>query len=179
MEIDICIDDLTECLICAENGKICNTEYRLVSKVISTQDALELKKQGWRFDWSLPHQNGYEVYELLLQDSDEVQGMIALKHMGDQYYTHVDIVESAPSNIGKQGKYKGVGAHLFAIACKLSWDAGNEGYVQFTAKTDLVEHYMKTLYAKPIDWHTLYIDTYGAVLLINKYFKEGDKNDFI
>jgi hypothetical protein len=47
-------------------------------------------------------------------------------------------VEAAPHNVGKMGKYKGVGAHLFAIACKLSWDAGNEGYVQFTAKTDMI-----------------------------------------
>ncbi len=50
-----------------------------------------------------------------------MQGRIALKHIRDQYYTHVDIVEAAPFNIGQMGKYKGVGAHLFAVACKLSW----------------------------------------------------------
>lgn len=50
--------------------------------------------------------------------------MIALKHIRDQYYTHIDIVEAAPFNVGHAGKYKGVGAHLFAIACKLSWDEG-------------------------------------------------------
>lgn len=101
--------------------------------------------------------------------------MIALKHIRDQYYTHVDIVEAAPCNIGKNGKYKGVGAHLFAIACKLSWDVGNEGYVQFTAKTDLVEHYRQTLEAHNIDWNTMYIDSYGAIKLIHKYFgKRGD-----
>ena len=103
-----------------------------------------------------------------------MQGMIALKHIRDQYYTHVDIVEAAPFNVGSGGKYKGVGAHLFAIACKLSWDVGNEGYVQFTAKTDLVNHYIKTLNAKCVDWHTLYVDTYGAVELIKKYFKDGE-----
>lgn len=51
---------------------------------------------------------------------------------------------------------------------------GNEGYVQFTAKTDLVDHYRQTLNAKSIDWHTMYIDSYGAIALINKYFKEGE-----
>ena len=81
-------------------------------------------------------------------------------------------MEAAPFNVGKDGKYKGVGAHLFAIACKLSWDVGNEGYVQFTAKSDLVDHYQKTLQAKAIDWHNMYIDSYGAVALINKYFRE-------
>lgn len=174
MEIDIIIDSLTNCLICSETGEECDTEYRLVSRTITKQYAAELKEQGWKFDWSIPHRNGYEVYELLLSGDDEVQGMIALKHIRDQYYTHVDIVEAAPFNVGSGGKYKGVGAHLFAIACKLSWDVGNEGYVQFTAKTDLVNHYIKTLNAKCIDWHTLYIDTYGAVELIKKYFKDGE-----
>lgn len=101
-----------------------------------------------------------------------MQGRIALKHIRDQCYTHVDIVEAASFNVGIRGKYKGVGAHLFAIACKLSWDAGNEGYVQFTAKTDLVAHYQKTLNAKMIDLHILYIDSYRAFELINKCFKE-------
>ncbi len=32
---------------------------------------------------------------------------------------------------------------------------------------------MKELGAKMIDWHTLYIDSYSAIALINKYFKEG------
>ena len=85
------------------------------------------------------------------------------------------IVERVLGNVQlylQYGKYKGVGAHLFAIACKHSWDAGNEGYVQFTAKTDLIEHYQKTLNAHLLDWHTLYIDSYGASDLIHKYFKE-------
>jgi hypothetical protein len=174
MELDIYIDSLTNCLVLQETGEECDTEYRLVTKKITKADALVLKQDGWKFDWSLPHKNGYDVYELLIEGEEIVQGRIALKHIRDQFYTHVDIVEAAPCNVGKNGKYKGVGAHLFAIACKLSWDVGNEGYVQFTAKTDLVEHYMKTLDAHTIDWHTMYIDSYGAVKLINRYFKEGE-----
>lgn len=114
----------------------------------------------------------YEVYELLLKDDTQVQGMIALKHIRDQFYTHVDNVEADPENIGHLGKYKGVGAHLFAIACKLSWDVGNEGYVQFTAKTNLVEHYRETLGARNIDSQKMFIDSYGALKLIQTYFPE-------
>lgn len=174
MEINICIDSLTDCLLCTETGVTHNTEFRHVKKTISSQDALRLKEHGWKFDWSIPHKKGYEVYELLIKGSSDIQGMIAIKHIRSQYYTHIDIVEAAPHNVGKQGKYKGVGAHLFAIACKLSWDAGHEGYVQFTAKSDLISHYQNTLMAKPIDWHNMYIDSYGALLLINKYFKGED-----
>jgi len=174
MEIDIIIDSLTDCLVCTETGDEFDTEFGLVSKTISKSEADELKKQGWQFDWSIPHAKGYEIYELRLVDDDVIQGLIALKHFRNQYYTHVDIVESAPSNLGSKGKYTGVGAHLFAIACKLSWDVGNEGYVQFVSKTDLIDHYKRELKAKHIDGNTLYIDSYAAVDLINKYLKVGE-----
>ena len=172
MEVEIMIDSLINCLVSSETGEERDTEYRLVTRTISKESATELMNQGWKFDWSIPHENGCEVYELMLEGDEEIQGMIAIKHIRDQFYTHIDIVEAAPFNVGHNGRYKGVGAHLFAIACKQSWEAGNEGYVQFTAKTDLVEHYKMMLQAKQIDWHTLYIDSYGAWTLIKKYFRE-------
>lgn len=171
MEISIKIDNVTNCLINRSDGKEYDTEYKL-SDIITVDYANKLKNNGWSFDWSKPQNNGYHVYQLFLKGDNKLQGMIALKHISDQLYTHVDIVESAPHNIGEQGQYVGVGAHLFAIVCKESWDNGNEGYVQFTVKNGLVEHYKKVIHAKSIDWHTMYIDSYGALYLINKYFKE-------
>ncbi|MBE6340444.1 MAG: hypothetical protein J6Y72_10485 [Bacteroidales bacterium] len=173
MDIDILIDSLTNCLEKRETNELCDTEYRLVVKTINKIKATELQHRGWRFDWSAPHRNGYDIYELLTVNDEEVQGMIALKHIRNQYYTHIDIVEAAPHNIGQKGKYKGVGAHLFAIACKLSWLVGNEGYVQFKAKTNLIEHYKETIGAQCIDSQNMYIDTYGALKLINTYFAGG------
>ena len=172
MEVDIEIDGLTNCLVNRTTGEECDTQYRLISKTITKADAEKLMAEGWLFDWSIPHSNGYEIYELLIKGSEERQGLIALKHIRDQLYTHVDVVESAPKNRGKKGKYQGVGAHLFAIACKLSWDVGNEGFVQFKAKTDLVEHYRETLKAKNIDPQNMYIDSHAALFLIKTYFSE-------
>ena len=172
MEIGIEIDALTNCLVERATGKECDTQYRLISKTITKAEAEKLMKIGWLFDWSIPHVNGYEVYELLLKDTEERQGLIALKHIRDQLYTHVDIVESSPENRGSTGIYKGVGAHLFAVACKLSWDVGNEGFVQFKAKTNLVEHYKTTLSAQNIDEQNMFIDSYAALALIKKYFSE-------
>ena len=172
MEIGIEIDALTNCLVERTTGKECDTQYRLISKTITKAEAEKMMKAGWLFDWSVPHSHGYEVYELLLKDTDERQGLIALKHIRDQLYTHVDIVESSPENRGSTGVYKGVGAHLFAVACKLSWDVGNEGFVQFKAKTNLVEHYKTTLGAQSIDEQNMFIDNYAALTLIKKYFSE-------
>ncbi len=72
MEIEVLIDSLTNCLICTEIGEECNTEYRLVAKAITKRDAIKLRKEGWKFDWSVPHRNGYKVYELLLEGDEEV-----------------------------------------------------------------------------------------------------------
>ena len=172
MEIDIEIDGLTNCLVDRKTGEEYDTQYRLISKTITKADAENMMKAGWLFDWSIPHSKGYEVYELLLKNTDKRQGLIALKHIRDQLYTHVDIVESAPQNRGSNGVYQGVGAHLFAIACKLSWDVGNEGFVQFKAKSNLIEHYRDTLHAQNIDEQNMFIDSYTALNLIKKYFSE-------
>ena len=43
---------------------------------------------------------------------------------------------------------------------------------------DEAVRYRQTLNAKSIDWHTMYIDSYGAIALINKYFKEGSEETY-
>lgn len=117
---------------------------------------------------------GEEVFGLYIEGDNVLQGLIALKHERQNYFTFVDIVESAPQNRGKNKKFSGVGAHLFAIACKLSFEVGNDGYVSFLAKTDLVEHYAKTLGAISIsgDGRKMVITTEPAIKLVKKYFKE-------
>lgn len=84
----------------------------------------------------------------------------------------VDIVESAPHNYGKNGKYKGVGGHLFAIACQCSLEAGCDGFVAFTAKSDLVDYYMKTLNAQIVRGNRMYIDEDAANILIDKMMQK-------
>lgn len=71
MEIDIEIDSLTNCLVCRETGEQLDTEFRLVLKTITKKDAAVLQRNGWKFDWSIPHQHDYEVYELPKSTGDD------------------------------------------------------------------------------------------------------------
>lgn len=80
-------------------------------------------------------------------------------------------METAPHNFSHNGKYTGVGGHLFAIACKMSMDAGCDGFVAFTAKNNLIEHYKETLGAKVISGQRMYIDDNAAKVLIEKYLE--------
>ena len=77
--------------------------------------------------------NGYHIYELSVKGDDTVQGRISSKTDGG--VADVEIVETAPHNYSHKGIYAGVGAHLFAIACQISLNAGCDGVVAFTSKS--------------------------------------------
>lgn len=165
MEIDILIDSLTNCLIDNITGKEVETEYRLRTTSIKPKDY-----KGWKFNWSITEKNGYDIYELFLKDNDTVQGRISLKIDGG--VADVDIVETAPHNYGHMGMYEGIGAHLFAIACQVSLEAGCDGVVAFTSKSDLVDYYKEKLNAVEVWNKRLVIFEDSAQRLINKYIKK-------
>jgi len=81
------------------------------------------------------------------------------------------LVESSPFNKGNAKVYSGVPGNLVAYACKLSFQRGHEGNVSFISKTQLVEHYEKTLGAFHFGGRIMIIETQSALKLINKYFK--------
>ncbi len=165
MEIDILIDSLTNCLIDNITRKEVETEYRLRTTSIKPKDY-----KGWKFNWSITEKNGYDIYELFLKGNDTVQGRISLKIDGG--VADVDIVETAPHNYGHMGMYEGIGAHLFAIACQVSLEAGCDGVVAFTSKSDLVNYYKEKLNAVEVWNKRLVIFEDSAQRLINKYIKK-------
>ena len=80
------------------------------------------------------------------------------------------LIESAPFNKGKDKVYAGVPGNLVAFACKLSFQRGFEGYLSFLSKTNLINHYEKTLGAIHVGGNLMIINTVAALKLINKYF---------
>lgn len=165
MEVDILIDEFTDCLVKRSTGEQVETEYRLRTIPIKLKDY-----KDWKFDWSKTQKNGYNIYELFLIEDDLVQGRISLRIDGG--VADVDIVENAPHNYGHAGKYQGVGGHLFAIACQVSMEAGCGGYVAFTAKSDLIAYYGKVLNAQVARGQRMYIDEAAANILLDKYIRK-------
>jgi hypothetical protein len=75
-----------------------------------------------------------------------IQGAISLRpEMG---YVELNLLESAPFNIGRGKLYEGIAGNPVAFACKYSFQLGFEDYLAFTAKTRLIKHYESTLGAK-------------------------------
>lgn len=165
MDVEVLIDKLTDCLVERKTGKIVETQYKKRTTPIKAKEY-----KGWNFKWNTTENNGYVIYELFLKDSDIVQGRISLKIDGG--VADVDIVETAPHNYGHEGIYEGVGGHLFAIACQCSLEAGCDGFVAFTSKSNLVEYYMETLNAQIVSGRKMYIDEEVANILLDKYIRK-------
>lgn len=168
MEQGFIIDKLTNSILNTISGDSFQTEVALISKRDLKQ---VLKKKGWNFNWRLEYNDlKKEVYKLHIQGNENViQGMLSISIEEDHIF--MNLLESAPFNIGENKLYEGVAGNLVAFACKVSFQRGFEGFVAFTSKTKLIEHYEKALGAYHFRNQRMIIDTEAASILVNKYFK--------
>jgi len=165
--IDIEIDKLTNSLENITTGDSFPTDIVLAN---SNDFKSITKNERWLFDWRAEFKKpDRDVYKLTIVNNQSViQGLVSLTVRTDHVYMH--LIESAPFNRGKDKVYAGVPGNMFAFACKLSFQRGYEGYLSFLAKTNLIEHYEKTLGAMHVGGLLMIINTNAALKLINKYF---------
>lgn len=166
--IDIEIDRLTNSIENRITGDSFQTDVSLIDK-----DDLKLitKKNGWLFDWKNEHkQPDRDVYKLTTTgNSIVIQGLVSITEREDHVYMH--LIECAPFNLGKNKMYLGVPGNLVAFVCRISFHRGFDGYVSFTSKTQLIDHYKTTLGAINIGGQLMVINTDSVIKLIDKYFK--------
>lgn len=166
--LDFIIDKLSNSIENVVTGDSFATE-------ISILTANDLKtattKNGWLFNWKDEFKEpARDIYKLTIVNNPTIiQGLISLEVKSDHVYMH--LVESAPFNKGKTKMYSGVPGNLVAFACKLSFQRGHEGNVSFLSKTQLVDHYIKTLGAFHFGGRVMIIETQAALKLINRYFQ--------
>jgi len=167
--LSILIDNLTNSIRHTISGDSQPTVVTALSK--ADLPAIR-KKQGWNFAWATEFQQpDRTVYKLTLAGQPAtIQGLVSLSNMAGYYYLH--LIESAPINLGRMKLYEGVPGNLVAFACKLAWDAGDEGAVTFQAKTKLITHYEATLGATHIGGHRMIIYLLAALHLIHRYFPQ-------
>ncbi len=166
--LDFLVDMLTNSIENVLTGDSFPTNVTL----LSTADLKTVtKKNGWQFDWKYElKQPEREVYKLTIPNNISIiQGLISLEIKSDHIYMH--LVESAPFNKGKSKVYSGVPGNLVAFACRLSFQRGFEGNVSFISKTQLIDHYSKTLGALHFGGRLMIIESGAALILIDKYFK--------
>lgn len=166
--LDFIIDKLTNSIENIVTGDSFTTDVSVL-----TQHDLKTasKTNGWLFDWKSEFKNPLrETYKLtIVNNSTIIQGLISLEVKQDHVYMH--LIENAPFNKGKDKVYAGVAGNLVAFACKLSFQRGHQGNVSFISKTQLIEHYQKSLGAFHFGGRLMVIETKASLHLINKYFQ--------
>lgn len=167
--IDILIDKLTNSIENVITGDSFQTDVSLVD---NNDLKLITKENGWLFNWKTEFkQPDRDIYKLTIVGNLEIiQGLISITEREDHVYMH--LIESAPFNLGGKKVYIGVPGNLVAFACRTAFHRGFNGYVSFTSKTQLIDHYQKTLGAINVGGHLMVINTESALKLINKYFKK-------
>jgi hypothetical protein len=168
--IDIEVDKLTRSIENVITGDSFPTKILPLSK----PDLIHLtSKNGWKFVWEQEYlQADRDVFKLtILGNPTVIHGLISIAQM--QGYLEIYLIESAPFNYGKNKMHYGVAGNLIAFACKRSFELGFEGFVAFTAKTVLMDHYIKTLGAVSIGGQRMAIADEQALELIKKYFNDN------
>ncbi len=166
--LDFIINKLTNSVENAISGDSFATE---ISILTSKDLKLLSKKNGWEFKWKDEYKHPErDVYKLtIVNNPDIIQGLICIEVKQDHVFMH--LIESAPFNKGKNKVYIGVPGNLVAFACKLSFQRGLEGNISFLSKTQLIEHYEKSIGAVHFGGRVMIIETRAALILIDKYFK--------
>ena len=167
-ELDFIVDRLTNSIQNTISGDSFSTEVIRLSIVDLKQVT---KKNGWNFNWKQElADNTKEVFKLTItNNSTIIQGLLSISLENDHVY--MNLLESAPFNIGQNKLYEGVAGNLVAHACKVSFQQGFNGFIAFTAKTKLIGHYQKTLGAYTLGGQRMIIPNDAAQILVDKYFK--------
>ena len=165
--LDIRIDKLTNSILNTISGDSFPTDVHPVTKADLKNVT---KKTGWLFSWATELKfTDRQVFKLTIRDNPNIiQGLASISDYNDHYYIH--LVESAPFNLGKNKLYEGVPGNLFAFTCKTAWDKGYQGFVSFTSKTKLIEHYETSLGATHVGGNKMVIFPHDALKLIRKYY---------
>jgi len=166
-QLDFIVDTLTNSIEKVSSGERFDTEVIPIEKGNLT---LITKKNGWKFNWKSEFSDPKkEVYKLVVVEMPEIiQGLLCFTVEIDHIY--MNLLESAPFNIGQTKEFQGVAGNLVAFACKRSFECGFSGNVAFTAKTKLIQHYIQTLGACIIAGQRMAILEREARFLVNKYY---------
>jgi hypothetical protein len=109
----------------------------------------------------------YTVYKLQVELNQAIQGLVAFRPTRG-------ILECANMEIchtNKHGNpiYNGVGKSMVALCCKISQDAGLDGYIYFEAKNRLIPYYLR-FGAKRCFGIRMVIEPAEAKKLVDLYF---------
>jgi hypothetical protein len=116
--LDFVVDRLTNSIVNTISGDSFETEVSL----LRNEDVKQINKRtAWNFNWKDElGDNTKEVYKLTIINNQQIiQGMMSLRRKTDHIF--MELLETAPFNLGKNKLYEGVPGNLVAFACRISF----------------------------------------------------------
>lgn len=135
------VDEIIPCLKEISTGDIYETEIIQIKRKSILRKYNE--KTGWYVNWSM-FPNDTDVYAIVLEGTNDVQGMIAVQSDNDAQAIHIVWACTAPhNNIWQYGtqKFAGVGGHLLALASDISVRRGYDGFIWAEAMDEELFNY--------------------------------------
>jgi len=164
--LDFIVDELTKSIELSATSERFETTILPFEK---TDLPSVSQRAGWKFDWEKEFAAGAGIYKLVTKKEPEVIQGLAI-FVDEPGFVLMHLLESAPFNVGKGKKFIGVAGNLVAFGCLLSRKRGFQSVLAFKSKTVLMEHYQKSLGARPIGNQRMAIFEAEAADLINRYF---------
>lgn len=166
--ISIEIDGFAPCLIECKTGRVVKTTVKEMKR---SELKGYNKSSGWYIDWSkVPR--GKTIKAIFAEGNNEIQGLIAYEELSDHSTINIHWTVANPKSNGnftKNKEYRGIGAHLFAIAAKASIECGYDGFIEAkAANSRLLKHYENEFGAIPLGGYRFYLDDIAAKELLEK-----------
>jgi len=123
----------------------------------------------WNFDWKSLYSRNTLVFKLTYED--DIQGLLKMSKVDEGYY-EMSNLELSPNNFGPNGKFDKIAGCLIAYACLLTFELNQgeyKGYLAFTSKGELIEHYEKQYFAELVFREKMIIFPENGKKLIRKY----------
>lgn len=152
-------------LINIQNGKRVEGDILEIEK----DDFSKIKKsKQFTFDWSLEKE--YQIWKLILVDTDEILGLMSLEDHPDEFRLQIKTIEVAIKNKGREKIIDGIAGCLIAHAAEIAFGKGYFGFVSLVPKTRLIDHYTSKYGFKQFG-RELAIEGITSQQLISKYLE--------
>lgn len=114
----------------------------IVIELVVEEDFKSITKAKYFFDWKKERQN--VVYKLRIDGTDEILGLMSLKHFEQEERCEIKLLSVSKDNRGQSKKYEGIAENLIAFACREAVKKYAENAcVSLFPKTELKSYYIR------------------------------------
>lgn len=118
-----------------------STKKNVIIELITEEDFKSITKAKYFFNWKKEKEN--IIYKLRIDGTDEILGLMALKHFEQEERCEIKLLSVSKENRGHNKKHEGITENLIAFACREAVKKYVENAcVSLFPKTELKNHYI-------------------------------------